>query len=171
MEFISTGIKKLDTLLGGGFPLYAMTMISGHAGTGKTSLTQQIIFKKACEGKKTLYLTTLSEPTLKMIRYQQNFSYFKAEEVGKKVIYRDIGLFFREKGLPETLMLIQSLIKAENPSFLVIDSFKAFRDLSHSDKQFREFIYDLSIHLSSKEITSFMVGEYSLDEVETEPEF
>jgi circadian clock protein KaiC len=171
MEFISSGITHLDNLLGGGFPLYSMTMIAGHAGTGKTSLTHQVIFCKACEGKKTLYLTTLSEPTLKMIRYQQNFSYFMAEEVGKKVIYKDIGLSFREKGLSETLMLIQGLIKKENPSFLVIDSFKAIRDLSPSDKQFREFFYDLSIHLSNREITSFMVGEYSQEEVQTEPEF
>ena len=35
-----------------------------------------MLFHQARQGKKCLYLTTLSEPSLKLINYMQQFSFF-----------------------------------------------------------------------------------------------
>lgn len=46
---ISSGINKLDAMLGGGLPLGSSTMVMGPSGTGKTTLGLQ--FLAACEEK------------------------------------------------------------------------------------------------------------------------
>lgn len=44
MKRIKTGVSNLDLILEGGIPIYSVNIISGHPGTGKTILSQQIVF-------------------------------------------------------------------------------------------------------------------------------
>lgn len=69
MERLITGIKNLDYILGGGIPAYSLNIISGSPGSGKTIFVQNIIFNSARNGLKSLYLTTISESQLKMVRH------------------------------------------------------------------------------------------------------
>ena len=55
----ATGIPNLDELLGGGIPAYAVVVLAGQPGTGKTILSQQILFANARAGGKGLYLSTV----------------------------------------------------------------------------------------------------------------
>ena len=48
----------------------------GPSGCGKTTLAHQIVFANATLQKTALYFTVLGEPALKMLRYQQQFSFF-----------------------------------------------------------------------------------------------
>ncbi|MDI6703935.1 MAG: ATPase domain-containing protein [bacterium] len=171
MKRIKTGISNLDLILEGGLPIYSVNIISGHPGTGKTILSQQIIFKNATPQNKALCLTTLSEPTMKMIRYQEGFSFFQPNKVGDSVFFTDIGLVIRKKGLDETINFIMEKVKEIEPSFITIDSFKAIHDLAQTEMEMRKFIYDLSVKLSSWKITTFLIGEYQEVEISTEPEF
>lgn len=78
IERISTGIPNLDWILNGGIPRYSVNIIAGPPGTGKTILAQQIIFHNAGENSSSPYLVTVSEPTVKPIRYQQQFDFFSS---------------------------------------------------------------------------------------------
>ena len=56
---LSTGIAPLDTILRGGVPSYAVVIVAGAPGTGKTTLAQQIFFANARAGHKGVYLATV----------------------------------------------------------------------------------------------------------------
>ena len=44
---LATGVPGLDEVLGGGIPEYSFNLIVGAPGTGKTTLSQQIMFALA----------------------------------------------------------------------------------------------------------------------------
>ena len=83
LERLATGSDDLDLILGGGFPVRSINLIAGEPGTGKTLLALQMIFHLARQGRKCMYLTTLSEPSLKLVRYMQQFSFFDESVVDR----------------------------------------------------------------------------------------
>jgi circadian clock protein KaiC len=54
-DAISSGIKELDTLLGGGMDRGTTTLILGQAGTGKSTLALQYATQMAASGERSLY--------------------------------------------------------------------------------------------------------------------
>lgn len=42
IELLQTGVPNLDAVLGGGLPAYSLSTIAGPAGSGETTLAQQI---------------------------------------------------------------------------------------------------------------------------------
>ena len=76
MDRISTGILVLDQILGGGIPKGSTVLLAGRPGTGKTILAHQMMFQNAGIDDKVLYITTLSEPQIKIMKFQQEFSFF-----------------------------------------------------------------------------------------------
>jgi circadian clock protein KaiC len=169
LERIATGIKGLDDVIHGGFPGYSINLIAGNPGSGKTILTQHIMFNNA-KNIKSLYLTTISEPQIKVIRYQQQFAFFNYQDFMTNVIYRDIGSVLNDQGIEKTLALIEELVKKHKPKIITIDSFKAIGDILISEKEFRDFINQLNIRLSLWECTVFLVGEYTEAEIQQRPE-
>ena len=121
-----------------------------------------MLFHQARQGKKGLYLTTLSEPSLKLINYMQQFSFFDERLIAdKRVIIADLGSVMRRKGVDETLAEIIGRVEREEPAIVVIDSFKALRDLLGDAPAMRTFIYDLAVHVASWGAASLFVGEYT----------
>ena len=57
-------------------------MIIGTPGSGKTILSQQYAFHNATSERPALYLSTVSEPFDKIIRFGQSLSFFEREAVG-----------------------------------------------------------------------------------------
>lgn len=167
----STGIPALDGILGGGIPAYSMIIIAGEPGAGKTILSQQILFANASAEHKGAYLTTLSEPPIKVARYQSMFDFFDASKFGESVTYMDIGQVMRQQGLGKAADAIAELLRVHQPYLVVIDSFKAVHDLSSDPAEMRIFIYDLAIELSAMQTTTLLVGEYSREDVARMPEF
>ncbi|MEM4034162.1 MAG: ATPase domain-containing protein, partial [Sulfolobales archaeon] len=58
LKIIPLGIKEMDEVLGGGIPHPTLITVEGGHGTGKTSLTQQIIYSALREGLKAYVITT-----------------------------------------------------------------------------------------------------------------
>jgi len=73
---LPTGVRGLDEILGGGIPQYSCNIIAGTPGCGKTTMAHQVVFANATSKQPALYFTVLGEPALKMLRYQQQFSFF-----------------------------------------------------------------------------------------------
>src|SRR5438093_3722603 len=78
---LATGVPGLDAVLGGGLPEYSFNLIAGAPGSGKTTLAQQIMFATASRERPALYFTVLGEPPLKMLRYQQQFTFFDHDKL------------------------------------------------------------------------------------------
>lgn len=168
---LPSGSDRLDAVLGGGLPLNAIALVIGSPGTGKTMLAQQYLFHNASADRPAVYLSTVSEPLEKILRYGQTLDYFDASALGSTVIYEDLGQILNDDGLSGVLSRITELITQKRPGLIVIDSFKALQDYATGQQAFRHFLYDLAGRLSALPITSLWIGEYDAARISDAPEF
>ncbi|HXQ54690.1 MAG TPA: ATPase domain-containing protein, partial [Actinomycetes bacterium] len=122
---LASGNQQLDAILGGGFPAHAINLVVGPPGSGKTILAQQYVFHNASPERPAVYLTTVSEPLEKVLRYGQTMAFFDPAAVGRAVFYEDVGELLGTQGLSGVLQRIDALVKEHRPGMLIIDSFKA----------------------------------------------
>ena len=171
-ERLSSGDSGLDAVLGGGLPPNGINLITGLPGSGKTLLCQQFSFAGATVERPAIYLSTVSEPFEKMIRYAQTLSFFDRRAIGRSVFYEDLGAAVTaDGGLAAVRERIRSVIEERRPGILAIDSFKALAAFAEDAREFRHFLHDLAALLSAFPATSFWVGEYGEGEARSAPEF
>jgi circadian clock protein KaiC len=171
IERLSTGNDRLDAVLGGGLVRNSITLLVGAPGSGKTLVAEQCMFAAASVERPGLYLSTVSEPLDKLLRYGQSLRFFDAEKVGKSVVYDELGSVLNEGGLSETLERVDLLVKEHRPGVVVIDSFKALKAFAVSEADFRRFLHELAGRLSALAISALWVGEYSAEDAMASPEF
>ncbi|MCM2303068.1 MAG: AAA family ATPase [Elusimicrobia bacterium] len=168
---LSTGVRNLDEVLGGGLPEGSVTVIAGAPGSGKTTLGHQIAFHHAAPDRRVLYMSTFSEPAAKLMKFMRQFAYFDAGKIDDSIHLMDIGKLLRDQNLERHLEAILAAVESLRPSLLVIDSFKGFEGLAHSPRQFRRFCYDLAASLVAWDCTTLLIGEYIPDEESASPLF
>ncbi len=171
---LPTGVRGLDEILGGGIPEFSFNIIAGAPACGKTTLAHQIVFANATVKSPALYFTVLGEPALKMLRYQQQYSFFEAAKLGNAIRFINLSDVVVEQDLNTVLKEIISQVTAVNPGIVVVDSFrtvvrKALADVNEMELQ--AFIQRLAQFLTSWEATTFLVGEYVPEEVRDSPVF
>jgi circadian clock protein KaiC len=171
MERLSTGNIRLDEVLGGGLVADAITLVVGAPGTGKTILAEQCLFANATAERPGLYLSTVSEPFGKLLRFGQALEFFDTARIGRSVFYEDLGDAVHSDGLAGVLERTDYLLKEHRPGIVVIDSFKALRSFAQADAEFRRFLHDLAGRLTVVAVSSLWVGEYELREAADSPEF
>ncbi len=168
---ITAGIPALDVVLHGGIPRYSVVFVGGLPGTGKTILCEQAMWANARSADRVLYLSTLSESMLKMLRFTQQFSFFNADMVGRQVIYGDLGGALVRGGAQAVLDELARLVEEYRPELLVIDSFKALREAVPDPVAFRLFASELMLRLSTWEVTALLIGEYTEEDIREGAEF
>ena len=169
---VSSGSERLDAVLGGGLLANSINVVMGLPGSGKTIVAQQYLFENASEDRPAVYLSTVSEPLEKILRYGQTLSFFDASAIGTRVFYEDLGASLNHQdALTETLGRVIDVLRERRPGLLVIDSFKALHPFASDATAFRRFLQDLAGSLSAYPATSLWVGEYGPGEIEVEPEF
>lgn len=168
---LSTGVKGLDEVLGGGFLENSINVIMGSPGSGKTILAEQLVFANATKERPALYLTTFSEPLEKFILNSQTYPWFAQGKVGVEVHYEDLALGIRDKGFAALPDLITGFLTERRPRILVIDSFKALSEISQTAEESRTVLFELATLLSNYDCTAFLVGEYPPESMTELPVF
>jgi len=171
---LATGVRGLDDILGGGVPEFSLNLIGGAPGGGKTTLVHQLAFANATPERPALYFTVLGEPVIKMLRYQQQFSFFDESKVGEAIRFINLSDMVLERNLDAVLEEITKQVTAANAGVVVVDSFRTLARKATSDAgdiAVQSFIHRLSQFLTSSEATTFLVGEYVQDEIRDNPLF
>jgi circadian clock protein KaiC len=163
---VPSSIPGLDAVLGGGLCEYSFNLIAGAPGTGKTTLVQQIMFNNATPERPALYFTVLGEPTIKMIRYQRQFNFFNPDRVPSDVRFINLTEEAGSGDFDAVLKRIVAEVASANPGFIAIDSFRSIvRDRPSANVEdivaLSRFVQRLAQQLTSWEVTSFLIGEYS----------
>ena len=165
---LSTGAPGLDDILGGGVPEFSFSIIAGAPGSGKTTLAHQIAFANATPDRPALYFTILGEPVVKMMRYQQQFTFFDAAKLNTAVRYINLSDVVVEKELDAVLEEIVKQVTAANAGVVLIDSFRSLSRKAISDvgeAKMQSFVHRLSQFLTGSEVTTVLIGEYSEGEI------
>ena len=160
---LATGVPGLDDVLGGGLPELSFNLIVGGPGCGKTTLAHQIMFANATLDRPGLYFTIVGEPPLKMLRYQQQYSFFDPAKVNGLIRFSSLGAEV-ERGLPAVLESIVRQVEAVTPGFVIVDSFRSVlrvgSDADPGGLPVQDFVQRLALHLTAWEATTFLVGEF-----------
>lgn len=168
IDSLPTGVPGFDAVLGGGLPQYSFTVIAGGPGSGKTTLAQQIVFASGTVERPALYFTVLGEPTLKMLRYQSQFNFFDAAVVGSAVQFINLTDEVVKQDLDAVLRRIVAEVEQARPGVIVVDSFRTLSGPILNSKNgvmdLEHFVQRLAQNLTTWEVTSFLLGEYTEEE-------
>ncbi len=168
LKLVKSGIPTLDSILGGGFPEYSFNLIAGDPGSGKTTLCHQILFANASPERPALYFTIIGEPPLKMLRYQQQFTFFDPAKVDQSIHFINLSQTVVES-LEKALETIIGEVERVNPALVVVDSFRSLtvttvRTAAPEQMDLPTFLQRLALDLTSRQTTTFLVGEYAVNE-------
>lgn len=170
---LSTGVQGLDVLLGGGLSEFSFNLIAGPPGSGKTTLAHQIMFSLATTERRALFFTVLGEPPLKMLRYQQQYSFFDMNKVGTAVRYVNLAEDLRAGDFSTVLARMMKEVEDFAPSLVFVDSFRSVAQTARSGNEgaadLQHFIQDLGTRMTSWQATTFLIGEYANGDAEASP--
>ncbi len=172
---LPTGVPGLDQLLGGGLPEFSFNLIAGTPGSGKTTLAHQIMFSLAAPDHRALFFTVLGEPTLKMLRYQQQYSFFDHAKLNQSIRFVNLSSELNEGDFDRVLARIAAEVKDFEPRLVFVDSFRSvvrsarYEGANVSDLQ--RFVQQLGMQMTSWQATTFLIGEYLAPESESSPIF
>jgi len=171
---IPSGVEGLDEILGGGIPEYSFTMIAGLPGCGKTTLAHQIAFANATDDRPALYFTVLGEPPLRMLRHQQQYSFYDPFKIGKSIRFINLSELVIHQDLDALYAEITGQVTKIHPKIIIIDSYRAlFREAKGSlnGMTLDSFVQRLGNFLTTWEATTFMIGEHCMDDINESPIF
>ncbi len=165
LRTLNTGVPGLDLVLGGGLPELSFNVIVGGPGSGKTTLAMELMFANVTRARPGLYITLLGEPTLKMLRYQQQFTFFDIARVSSDVHLLNLGEEVLAGDLTVVLDRVIEEVERLRPGIVVIDSFQsltplAFREHGESEG-IERFVQKLAHRLTTWRITSFLIAEWA----------
>jgi circadian clock protein KaiC len=125
---ISTGVPRLDTMLGGkGFYRGTSVLVSGGAGTGKSSLAAHFVQAACQRGERSLYMAS-EQSTDEVIRNMRSIGIDL-----EPWLHRGLLRFYAARpgafGLEKHLVTIHDLVTAFNPKVVVIDPITNFASM------------------------------------------
>ena len=134
-ERISSGVPGLDQMLGGKGPYKgSTTLLSGQAGTGKTSLASAFAQAACRRGEKVLYIS-FEESIDELVRNQSSIggdlAHHAGPEGGHRLIMEPVRAI--EMGLEEHLMRIMRAVSRHQPDLVVLDPISSFTNRHEGD--------------------------------------
>ncbi|MEG4121639.1 circadian clock protein KaiC [Microcoleus sp. N9_B4] len=169
-ERISTGISQLDEMFGGqGYYRGSSILVTGRAGTGKTTLAAYFAQATCLRCERCLYLATEESPQ-QILRNLNSIGLDLAPYVEQGLLQFD-AVRPTNYNLEMRLFKIHRWVKEFQPSTIIIDPMSNLI-LSGSFMQTKSFFMRLIDYLKSQQITVFMAdltpGDTDSDHEQTE---
>ena len=153
---ISTGIKELDNMLDGkGFYRGSSVLLSGTAGTGKSSLSAAFVDAACSRGERCLYFA-FEESTSQIQRNMRSIGIDLAPHVKKGLLHFHVARP-THYGLEMHLVTMYDLIKEHNPDVVVLDPITDFF-ATGSSAEVKATITRVVDFLKTRQITGFFTS-------------
>jgi circadian clock protein KaiC len=150
---ISSGVKELDAMCGGGFFRDSVILLSGATGTGKTLTVTQFLKGGADAGERCLLLA-FEESREQLFRNASGWG-VDFERMERDGVLRVVCDYPDAAGLEDWLVTIQSIVREFKPRRVALDSLSALERIG-SAKAFREFVIGVTSFIKQQEITGLL---------------
>jgi circadian clock protein KaiC len=152
---VSSGVKTLDEMCGGGFFKDSIILATGATGTGKTLLVSNFL-QVACKIGERAILFAYEESRAQLSRNASSWG-IDFEELEDQGLLKIICTYPESAGLEDHLQIIKSEIAEFKPSRIAIDSLSALAR-GVSNNAFRQFVIGVTGFAKQEEITGFFTN-------------
>jgi circadian clock protein KaiC len=153
---ISSGVERLDTMLGGrGFYRGSSILVSGTAGTGKTSLASSFARTTCAGGDRCLYFAFEESPA-QIMRNVRSIG-IDLEPLVTKGLLRFHASRPTLYGIETHLAVMHKQIEQFKPSAVIIDPITTMM-AAGAERDVRSMLLRLIDYLKAKQITAFLVS-------------
>lgn len=164
-ERVRTGIPRLDTMLGGkGFYRGSSILISGTAGTGKSSMSAHFANAACARGERVLYCAFEESPA-QILRNMRSIG-MNLEQWTRKGVLRFHAVRPTIFGLENHLTQIHKMVNSFKPSVVVVDPISSLV-LGSNDIEVKAMLVRLvdffKAHLITSFFTSLTIGDDALE--------
>ncbi|MBW3623048.1 MAG: AAA family ATPase, partial [Armatimonadetes bacterium] len=177
LDYVSTGVPGLDSILGGGFLRGGLYLLQGGPGSGKTTLALQTLFHRENQGERGIYVSlTESARDLQRTCLSHGWDW-------NGIRYCDLtrwsqdpkevqSLFFHpsEVELGETVQRIMEEIKRTDPRYIVLDGLSEIRLLAGDPLRYRRQMMSLKYFFEEAGHTVLILDDQSHTGGENLPE-
>jgi circadian clock protein KaiC len=161
-ERVSTGIKELDEMLGGrGFYRGSSILLSGTAGTGKTTLAAAFADEACQRGERCLYFA-FEESSNQILRNMRSVGIDLAPHI-KKGLLRFHVARPSQYGLEMHLVSMYDMIQEFKPSVVIMDPITDFSPVGNA-AEIKSAVTRIIDFLKSNQITGLFVTMISGEE-------
>ena len=155
-ERISTGIERLDTMLSGkGYFRGSTILVSGTAGTGKTSIASKLVEAACKRGERALFFT-FEESASQLMRNMRSIG-IHLEPWVEKGLLQFHATRPTHYGLETHLATSLKLINSFKPSIVILDPINAFV-IGENQSEVKTMLLRLVDFLKMKRITAFFTS-------------
>lgn len=169
LERCSSGIRDLDDIMGGGFPVGHAVLVAGGSGMGKTTLGFQFLCDGAARGEPGAFVS-ITEPTPMLKRTLASYEFYDPKYVDEglltlldlRAIAQKLGAgegMFGAAQAKEIIDIIGRMVHELGVRRLVIDSITAICQWIHDPAQIRDFVFRLGLVLSEIGCTTLLTSE------------
>ena len=153
---LPSGVAGLDELVGGGFLERSVTLVSGSAGIGKSTLAFQFLVAGAERNEPGLYVA-LEEGPEQIIETAGALG-IPVEATRKGLI--EVAFVSRDRIRPSQLLsLLTDKIRAQKSRRLVLDSVSHLASEGMSDEELRQLVYALISRFKTLGVTTLLTLE------------
>ena len=164
---LSTGIPRLDELLGGGLLTRSVTLVSGSPGTGKTTLGIQFLLEGAKRKQRGIFVT-LEEGPAQILASASALALSLREAVDAGLI-TILYLSRSSVRAGQFASLLADSIQSHKAQRVVLDSASHFVTFGVDENELRQLLYGLVRRLKTLGVTSLFTLEskvlFTMDQI------
>ncbi len=163
-----TGIEGLDNILGGGIPTNNIVLVTGTAGTGKTTLAFEFLVRGAVSGENGVLITTV-ESKSKLLANIPSLVFYDEKTLGKRLTIMTLKQLLDEAGISDgvagesvmdmLITMMEKLVISTKAKRLVIDSIDTILPDQKDERLDTYFLTKLSQTLHEQGSTALLVSK------------
>lgn len=155
-ETLSTGINKLDELMGGGIRRGTITMLSGSAGVGKTTLGMQIASASCSRSDNAVVFTFEEEPEMILSRCDSiNIKARENIQNGKMRLIKIEPLIYSSD---QFALTVRKMVEEQGVRFVMIDSISGY-NLAMKKGSLVDHLHVLCKYLQNMGVSVILITE------------
>jgi circadian clock protein KaiC len=153
-KLVSSGVKQLDALLGGGLHTGTSTLMIGPAGSGKSTVTMQYVMAAAQRGDRSV-MFTFDESLATLLERSGGLGMdFGSHIAAGKIEIQQIDPAELSPG--EFVTRVRDAVKQKNAKIIVIDSLNGFLNSMPNEQAVALQLHDLLAYLGQQGVATIM---------------